>query len=74
MGFLKEKGIFTLVHYPVPMHRQKFLLRFLKGRHFPVAEKLAQEIMSIPMYPYLENNEIDYIIESINNYRVNKCR
>lgn len=72
-GFLEKKGIPTLIHYPVPMNRQKFYLKAggIWG-NFPVAEKLAKEVLSLPLYPYLKDREVDYIIKSVNSYRVAK--
>ena len=63
---LKENGISSVVYYPVPLHLQK-ALRFL-GYHkgdFPVAEKAAREVLSLPMYPELEKAAIKKIAETI---------
>lgn len=59
---LKENGIPTAVHYPMPLHLQKCFeyLGYKKG-DFPISEIVAQEIMSLPMNPYLSDEEIDYI-------------
>jgi dTDP-4-amino-4,6-dideoxygalactose transaminase len=50
--YLGKHGIGTLIHYPVPPHRQKAYsdLNLAKGR-FPVAEKLAEEVLSLPLWP-----------------------
>ncbi len=63
---LKEAGIPTAVHYPVPLHLQECFkyLGYSKG-DFVVAEEVSKEIMSLPMNPYLSNDEIDYICENI---------
>ncbi|WP_108245608.1 DegT/DnrJ/EryC1/StrS family aminotransferase [Muricauda brasiliensis] len=64
---LKESGIPTAVHYPIPMHLQKcFSYLGYKAGDFPVSEKCAQEVMSLPMNPYLEEAEIDYITTNLN--------
>ncbi len=59
---LKSLGIPTAVHYPVPLHLQE-CFSYLGGKQgdFPVAEKVSQEIMSLPMNPYLTEEEIEYI-------------
>lgn len=59
---LKSLGIPTAVHYPVPLHLQE-CFGYLGGKHgdFPMAEKVSQEIMSLPMNPYLTEEEIEYI-------------
>ena len=51
---LRERGIETLVHYPLPLPLQPALKQFvLPGQEFPIAEKAAQEILSLPLYPEL---------------------
>jgi len=56
--FLKSRGISTLVHYPTPIHLQQAYrhLGYKKG-DFPVAEKAASEILSLPLYPTLSEEE-----------------
>ena len=63
---LKEKGIPTAVHYPMPLHLQECFeyLGYSQG-DFPIAESVSEEIMSLPMNPYLKDNEINYISESL---------
>jgi UDP-2-acetamido-2-deoxy-ribo-hexuluronate aminotransferase len=63
---LKEQGIPTAVHYPMPLHLQECFayLGYKKG-DFPIAEEVSNEIMSLPMNPYLSKEEITYISESI---------
>ena len=65
---LKEKGIPTAVHYPMPLHLQECFdyLGYKKG-DFPIAETISNEIMSLPMNPYLLENEIDYISTTLKN-------
>ena len=62
---LKEKGIPTAVHYPMPLHLQECFeyLGYSKG-DFPIAEKVSEEIMSLPMNPYVRDDEIEYIYRS----------
>jgi len=59
---LKEKGIPTAVHYPMPLHLQECFeyLGYSEG-NFPISEKISHEIMSLPMNPYLREDEIAYI-------------
>lgn len=63
---LREKGILAAVHYPFPLHLQPAYkyLGYKKG-DFPEAEKVAKEILSLPMYPELTNNQIKFIVNSI---------
>ena len=59
---LKEKGISSVVYYPVPLHLQE-ALKFLGYRRgdFPEAEKAARQVLSLPMYPELEEKTIEEI-------------
>jgi UDP-2-acetamido-2-deoxy-ribo-hexuluronate aminotransferase len=63
---LQEQGIPTAVHYPMPLHLQEAFayLKYKKG-DFPVSELVSQDIMSLPMNPYLWDDEINYICKSI---------
>ena len=65
---LKEAGIPTAVHYPMPLHLQECFsyLGYKKG-DFPVAERVSQEIMSLPMNPDLSDEEIEYIVKEVIN-------
>jgi dTDP-4-amino-4,6-dideoxygalactose transaminase len=67
--FLLQKGIGTAVHYPIPPHLQKAYshLNFKKG-DFPIAEKLANQSLSLPIYPGLNNDQVNYICDSIKEF------
>jgi len=59
---LKDAGIPTAVHYPMPLHLQEcFLYLGYKKGDFPISEIVSEEIMSLPMNPYVTNDEISYI-------------
>ncbi len=68
-NYLISCGIQIGKHYPIPCHLQKSLL-YLKYKEgdFPVAEKLADSIITLPLYPELSTGQIDYIIEKVNSY------
>lgn len=57
---LKEKGIPTMVYYPVPMHAQKAFAS-LEKRGCPVASRLCETVLSLPMHPYLTEEQIDTV-------------
>lgn len=63
---LQQKGIGTGIHYPLPLHLQPAYkyLGYHKG-DFSQAEKVAKEILSLPVYPELTENQIKYIVKSI---------
>ena len=67
--YLKSKGIGTLIHYPLPIHLQEAYkhLGYKKGE-FPIAEKIANEVLSLPMYPYLSEKNIKIITNYIKKY------
>jgi dTDP-4-amino-4,6-dideoxygalactose transaminase len=59
---LKEQGIATGLHYPVPLHLQKAYAGMGLGPgSFPVAERAAEQILSLPMYPELTAEQIEYV-------------
>jgi len=65
---LKEKGIETAVHYPVPLHLQPaFSFLGYKKNDLPIAEKAAEEVLSIPFFPEMTDEEIYKVAESINS-------
>ena len=65
--YLLENGIHTLIHYPTPIHLQR-AYKFLgyKIGDFPVAEKIAGKILSIPLFPELSSDKQEYIINKLN--------
>jgi len=68
-AYLKENGIGTGLHYPFPLHLTGAYshLGYKKG-DFPMAEKLADEILSLPMYAELTEEQIDYVCEKIKDF------
>ncbi len=64
--FLSKNGIGTGIHYPIPSHLQPALkyLNYKKGE-LPVSEKIADEILTLPMYPHLKEEDIEYIADKI---------
>ncbi len=63
---LTEKGIGSAIFYPVPIHQQKAYQEF-RQHQFPVAEKVAQEVLSLPVYPALTELELRTIVKEIKN-------
>jgi dTDP-4-amino-4,6-dideoxygalactose transaminase len=60
--FLEAKGIGCGVHYPVPIHLQEAWRNVgYSGGSFPIAEKLAKEFLSLPMFPELTEDQIEYV-------------
>jgi dTDP-4-amino-4,6-dideoxygalactose transaminase len=67
---LEEKGISTGLHYPVPLHVQKAFAHLgYKEGDFPVTENAAKEILSLPMYPELTEEQIKYVCSAIREFQ-----
>ncbi len=66
VDFLATKGVSCVIHYPVPVHLQKAYADLgYKPGAFPVTERVAKEIVSLPMYPELTEEQIGYVCESV---------
>lgn len=65
--YLKNEGIQTIIHYPVPPYQQKCYVN-LNNISLPITEKIHREVLSLPMSPTLSKNEISYIIDVVNEY------
>lgn len=64
--FLLEQSVQALIHYPIPAHLQKaYAYLNYKPGSLPNTEKATQRIVSLPMYPELTDDEVDYVIESV---------
>ncbi|MGO4772967.1 DegT/DnrJ/EryC1/StrS family aminotransferase [Flavobacterium sp. W22_SRS_FK3] len=66
-NYLLENGIQTMIHYPIPPHKQK---AFSNWSHlsFPITEKIHNEILSLPISPVMTNDEVDFVISILNKY------
>lgn len=65
--YLKNKGIGTLIHYPIPPHHQQALKEF-DTLQFPVSEKIHQQVISLPMSPVMTQAQIEKVINVVNAY------
>ncbi len=65
--YLKENGIETMIHYPIPPHKQKALSNW-NNLSFPITEKIHDEVLSIPLNSGLTVSEIQHIITVLNKY------
>ena len=66
--YLTEKGIPTMIYYPVPLHLQKAYTSALKEGSFPVTEKLSKTVISLPIHTEMNNDELEFICNSINAF------
>jgi dTDP-4-amino-4,6-dideoxygalactose transaminase len=63
---LQEAGIGAAIHYPVPLHRQPSLAGLgYAADQFPVASRLADEILSLPIYPGLTGDQVELVVSSL---------
>lgn len=67
-NYLTEKGIGTVIHYPTPIHKQLAYEEYSK-LSLPITESLCNQVLSIPMSPVLQKNEIDYVVECLNSFK-----
>lgn len=69
MEYLKERGIGTLIHYPIPPHlSEAYQYLGKKEGDYPIAEKNAREVLSLPMYNGMTQQEETMVIEAINAF------
>jgi dTDP-4-amino-4,6-dideoxygalactose transaminase len=68
-AYLAEKGIGSTVYYPLPLHLQDAFwgLGYKKG-DFPAAERASESVLSLPMYPEIAREQIEYVIEAISGW------
>jgi dTDP-4-amino-4,6-dideoxygalactose transaminase len=68
-AFLDSHEIGTMIYYPLPLHLQPVFknLGYKKGE-FPESEKACEEVLSLPVHPYLNDEQVDYVIGSIRNF------
>ncbi len=65
--YLEQKGIHTVIHYPVPPHKQEAYKEW-NSDSFPVSEKIHREIISIPISPVMTYHEVNEVISVLNLY------
>ena len=60
---LADAGVGTLIHYPIPPHRQQAYAQagWQKGA-FPLAERMADQVLSLPIGPHLQSDQVDIVI------------
>jgi dTDP-4-amino-4,6-dideoxygalactose transaminase len=68
INYLKNEGIATGIHYPIPCHLQKAYAHLPLRTPLPISEKLAHDILSLPMYAELSEEEIRYVCKKIETF------
>lgn len=70
--YLEKNEIQTYIHYPVPVHKSKAYSEYNELYKLSITEKICKEILSLPMDPWLLEEEIEYITEKIKDNKNNK--
>ena len=65
MNFMKKKGVQCGIHYPLACHQQKAVPRHYCNENLPITEKIVKEIISLPIYPLLSDDDVSMIASSI---------
>ena len=65
--YLADNGIQTLIHYPIPPHKQKCYKEW-NEKCFPITERIAAEEFSLPISPVMTDEDIKYVIDTINRF------
>ncbi|QDQ41291.1 DegT/DnrJ/EryC1/StrS aminotransferase family protein [Methylacidiphilum kamchatkense Kam1] len=70
---MREQRIQTEIYYPIPLHLQPCFsfLGYRKG-DFPIAEKLSEEVLALPIFPGLREEEIERVVETIRQFYAQK--
>ena len=66
--YLDNNKIGSLIHYPIPPNKQEGYPE-LQKYNLPITEKIHNEVLSIPMSPVLDNNEVSFVVDNINNFK-----
>ncbi len=66
--YLAGKGIQTLIHYPIPPHRQQCYAREWPGLSLPVTERIHNTELSLPISPVMEKDHVRYVTETVNGF------
>lgn len=66
-NYLSEKGVGSLIHYPIPPHKQDALKEFAH-LNFPITERIHEEVISLPISPIMTEEEVNYVIHVCNDF------
>jgi dTDP-4-amino-4,6-dideoxygalactose transaminase len=66
-SYLTEQGIQTVIHYPIPPHKQKAYSE-LNHLSFPITEEMHEQVLSLPISPVLSDADVQKIIDVVNGF------
>ena len=67
-AYLRQQGIGSSIHYPVPVHLQPAYRGLAPAGSLPAAEAAAREVLSLPMHPFLEEAEVEAVVRAVQSY------
>jgi dTDP-4-amino-4,6-dideoxygalactose transaminase len=68
--YLTKEGIQTLIHYPIPPHKQ-LAYKEWNGESYPITEKIHNEVLSLPISPVMTDEEVKIVVDVINTFQLN---
>ena len=68
LEYLHDRGIMAGIHYPIPVHLQEAYEEYAPTAGLPVTEKVASEILSLPIYPELSDEQLDEVVAGVHSY------
>lgn len=66
--YLSDNGIQTVIHYPIPPHKQPAYSEWNK-ESYPISEKIHEQIISLPIHPVMKKEEVEFVCKVVNSYR-----
>lgn len=66
--FLLEQGVKTLIHYPIPPHKQKAYSEWSQ-HSYPISEKIHREVLSLPISPVMSQEEVQQVVDAVNAFK-----
>ncbi len=70
MDILAKRKIPSLIHYPIPVHRQSYYANLSVNNDLPITDTLSNEILSLPLHPFLVEEQIEYIASVLNEEKL----
>lgn len=68
-NYLTENGVQTLIHYPIPPHKQEAYKEW-NDLSFPITEKIHSQVLSLPISPVMSDDEVLFVISTLNSYQI----
>ena len=69
-AFLKERGVGSMIYYPVPLHRQRCFAKLVPaGLHLPITDRICGRVLSLPCHPMLDDADVNYVAACVGVFR-----